>query len=384
MRPLPRHLAAIALGPIAAALVLLAADAAGLTPRPRSERFHLVAEDASAPLTRIAIHYAPAADALAMPVWLQLFSTLPETVRVDVAVAQPPDFERFRSQLARAGVGHLERFHPVVVGREITTWSRDRFASLVGKRGQGGVLASPRIETAFGGRRGDMESPAAFSRQGFGVDPRTARVVFEGGDLAASADTLFVGAEILRRSHGRGRADRASVDAELRRHFGQRIVWLGDAPDEVPAHHVMMYMVPIDDHTVLVGDPGAGAALAAADPVGARLDVDGDLAGHQRRFDRVAEILAAEGFSVIRMPVVVLAGAGAYVTYTNGLFDRAPAQAGQRIVYLPTYGVPSLDDAAARQYRDLGFEVRRIDVSGIYHLNGSLGCLVNVMARGGV
>ena len=79
-----------------------------------------------------------------------------------------------------------------------------------------------------------------------------------------------------------------------------------------------------------------------------------------------------------RIPVVVLPGAGSYVTYTNALFDR---DAAGPIVYLPTYRVPALDRAATERYTALGFRVVPIDVSTVYTLNGSLGCLVNVMAR---
>jgi hypothetical protein len=43
--------------------------------------------------------------------------------------------------------------------------------------------------------------------------------------------------------------------------------------------------------------------------------------------------------------------------------------------------VPELDAAATRVYESLGYRVVPIDVSTIYRLNGSLGCLVNVMAR---
>lgn len=360
-----RHALAILLGAIAALAVL-----AGLAPAPPGAPYRLVAEDASAPLDRIGIHYAPAADARALPVYRRLLAALPARVGVDVAVASDADFERF---VAQVGVDRA-RFRAVVVGHELTTWSRDRFAALVDAGGRGGVLAPPRVEAAFAARVGDMESPHAFARAVFGVEARTARVVFQGGDLAASASTLFVGADIVERSRGRGAADRASIDAELRRHFGQRIVWLGDAPGDVPRHHVMMYMVPLDDRRVLVGDPAAGAALA-----GDALALDADLDGHVARFDRVAAILADAGFAVERIPVAILDGAGAYVTYTNALFDR---DGDQPVVYLPTYALPALDDAAARRYRELGYEVRPVDVSGIYHLNGSLGCLVNVLARG--
>src|SRR5215468_10025613 len=95
----------------------------------------LVAEDASAPLRRIAIHYAPAADRAAVPVWTQLFQVLPETVEVEVEVAAAQDFDRFLGKLSAAGIGHAARFHPVVVGTPITTWSRDRYAALVAEPG---------------------------------------------------------------------------------------------------------------------------------------------------------------------------------------------------------------------------------------------------------
>ena len=72
-------------------------------------------------------------------------------------------------------------------------------------------------------------------------------------------------------------------------------------------------------------------------------------------------------------------GGGAFITYTNALFDRRGD--GTRVVYLPTYSQPALDAAAVRFYVTQGYEVRPIDVTPIYRLDGSLGCLVNVIAR---
>lgn len=381
MRGVGRNLMAVALGAIAAAACLVVAAAAGLTPGRAAPTARVVAEDASAPLTRIAIHYAPAADDVALPVWRQLFAALPARVEVAVAVARAADFARFQALMSDAGVD-LARFRAVVVGHELTTWSRDRFAALTEPDGRGGVLAPPRIEVGAAGRAGDMAAPDALARAMGSRPARRTPFVFEGGDFAASAHTLFVGAELLVRSRGRGAFDRATVDRALRREIAGEIVWLGDAPGDVPRHHVMMYMVPLDDRTVLVGDPAAGAALARRDPAAAALTLDADQAGHQRRFDHVAALLAARGLRVLRVPVLVLADAGSYVTYTNALFDREPGPHGRPIVYLPTYRLPSLDAAAAAQYRSLGYLVHPIDVSSIYQLNGSLGCLVNVMARG--
>src|SRR5215510_5858864 len=332
----------------------------------------LVVEDASAPLRRVAIHYAPAADRAAVPVWTQLFQVLPATVEVEVEVAAAQDFDRFAGKLSAAGVGHAERFHPVVVGTPITTWSRDRYAALVDEHGIGSILAPPRSETPFVSRAGDARSPYAISQALYHRDPVVADIAFEGGDLAATPRWIFADANLVVRNVGRGAADRASIAAELHRRFGQQLVWLGDALGDVPRHHVMMYAVPLDDHNVAVGDVRAGVAL-----VGDSLALD-DLAVQAPRFDRAAEILAARGFAVVRVPALVLAGGGSFVTYTNALFDR---QGGHRVVYLPTYALPALDQAAHRFYEALGFEVRPVDVSSIYRLNGSLGCLVNVLAR---
>jgi hypothetical protein len=123
-------------------------------------------------------------------------------------------------------------------------------------------------------------------------------------------------------------------------------------------------MTPIDDHVIAVGDPKLGAALADSTTV---LD---DVTLQARRFDRVAEVLSAKGFAVVRVPVLVLAD-GSFVTYTDALFDQRDDH---RIVYMPTYNQRALDDAAQSFYEQRGFEVHRIV--------GAFGNVVNVVARG--
>ena len=359
-------------GGLAAGLVIL--WVIGLARGNTGVHTRLVAEDGSAPLRRIAIHYAPAADRVAFPVWRQLLAVLPPSVEVEVEVAAAPDFDRLLGKLGAAGVGHLDRLHPVVVGTTITTWSRDRYAALVDDRGGGAILAPPRTEAVFASRAGDARSPYAISQALYHRDPHVADIVFEGGDLAATPRWIFADANLVARNVGRGAADRASIEAELHRRFGQELVWLGDAVGDVPRHHIMMYAVPLDDQTVAVGDVRAGVALLGE----ATLALD-DVALQARRFDHAAELLAARGFRIVRVPALVLAGGGAFVTYTNALFDRRAD--GTRVVYLPTYALPVLDAAARAFYAAQGFDVRPIDVSSIYRLNGSLGCLVNVLAR---
>jgi hypothetical protein len=356
----------MALGALASAVVLHL-----IAPSHHGPQTRLVAESASAPLSRIAIHYAPSADQVALGVWRQLFAVLPPSVEVDVEVAARADFDRFTHLIAADG--HLERFHPVVVGTTITTWSRDRYAALVDDAGHGSILAPPRLEAPTPARAGDARSPYAISRALYHRDPKVADIVFEGGDLAATPNLVFADVNLAFRNVGHGAADRPSMEREIHSRLAQRLVWLGDAVGDVPRHHIMMYMMPIDDHTVAVGDIRAGVALLGDTPLPLD-DVDVEAA----RFDHAAAELQKQGFQVVRVPALVRAGAGSYVTYTNALFDR---RGDQRIIYMPTYALPALDEAGRRFWEAQGFEVHPIDVSPIYHLNGSLGCLVNVLAR---
>jgi hypothetical protein len=361
-----RALGGMIAGVVASALVLRLCAPHGHT------HTRLVAEDASAPLARIAIHYAPSADQVALPTWRQLFAVLPPSVEVDVEVARAADFDRFTRLIAADG--HRERFHPVIVGTTITTWSRDRYAALVDDRGGGAILAPPRLEAPTPARAGDARSPYAISQFVYQRAPKVADIAFEGGDLAATPSLVFADVNLIARNVGHGDADRTAIEHELHSRMAQTLVFLGDALGDVPRHHIMMYMMPIDDHTIAVGDVRAGVRLLGDTP----LPLD-DVELEAARFDRAAAALAARGFRVVRVPVLVRAGAGSYVTYTNALFDRRGAQ---RVIYMPTYNLPALDAAGRAFWEAQGFEVHPIDVSAIYHLNGSLGCLVNVLARG--
>src|SRR5262245_16985936 len=139
-------------GALASVLVVLLV--AALSPRPAPP--HLVPEDPSGHLRRIAIHYVPAMDGRVMPVWRALFGALPDDVELARAVSRGADFDRFVGQVRASGVAHPERFRRVVVDRPLTTWSRDRMASL-----DRGVLAPPRIPVTSAARAGDWEAPVA-------------------------------------------------------------------------------------------------------------------------------------------------------------------------------------------------------------------------------
>jgi hypothetical protein len=332
-------------------------------------------------LRAILIQYTPAASALALPTYVDLMKALPAELPVYVGCATDTDCAGLRAGLQAAGATGLERLRPMVTGVEITTWSRDRFAAKAVPRPSGPplleVLAPPAEQTPFEARAGDAVVPFAMGRT-LAASTRTSPFAFEGGDLCSTERYLFVDVNLLARNEGRGLAAREALLGALRREFAQEVVMLGDHPGDVPQHHIMMYMTPLGGRRVLVGDVGWGLRLLDADTGGRTLAADRspEMAA---RFERAATELASRGFEVVRAPVVPLEGGGAYVTYTNVVLAD---EGGRKVVYLPRYGIAALDTAGARTYRDLGYDVRPLDVSRIYRLGGSVGCLVNILARG--
>ena len=106
LRAATRAVGGMVAGALASIVVVLIA---GAVVTPRASRSRLVPEDASGHLRRIAIHYVPAMDGRAMPVWRDLFAELPGDVQVEVAVTRREDFDRFLRALRSAAIGHLER-----------------------------------------------------------------------------------------------------------------------------------------------------------------------------------------------------------------------------------------------------------------------------------
>ena len=67
------------------------------------------------------------------------------------------------------------------------------------------------------------------------------------------------------------------------------------------------------------------------------------------------------------------------MAYTNGVYET---RGGARIAWMPTFDLPELDARARDVYSALGWQVRPVRARGRYAWHGTIGCLVNVLARG--
>jgi hypothetical protein len=191
----------------------------------------------------------------------------------------------------------------------------------------------------------------------------------------ADRDDIFVVPQVLRGNLQRTADTREMLVDLLHRSLGKNIILL----DEAPEHHAGMFMMAAGNRTMLVGDPSLAKPLWR--------EVTTELPGGpdfsdvaQQRFDAVARQVAAAGYRVVRIPTVTaLADPKVYLTYVNVITDHRD---GRHIVYLPTFrGADALNDAAARVWRGIGYEVRPIDCTMTYRLYGNLHCLVNVLRR---
>ncbi len=335
---------------IAQALLLVGLIHAGVTALRRLSTpgpVPLLDEQAGA-IREIAVHFVPGAD-FVRTTWRDFFFRLPRDVRVHVICERREDADEFSRLTGRGGI-------PVVTGRPITTWARDRFAV-----GADGTIVSPPEPHAGGAeRQNDWHAPFELAKT-TGASIRTAPFRFDGGDFCAAGGRLIASSTWTSRNPERPVKD---LIAEAERLFGMPVVFLPDAPD----HHVGMILAPVGDNTILVGDAAWGLRLR---PPGIDADEGPETA---RRYDDTAETLRRAGWRVERVPVLPTCKDFAWITYTNAILE-------DRVVYLPRYNLPELDSAAAAVYRRLGFEVRPVDVSAVYPHGGTLHCLVHVLRR---
>ena len=334
-------------------------------------------------LRALVIQYEPAGAEAVEPVYRQFLSQLRQDVTVYAVCPDQAAFDRLRGR-----VGEIPpRLEPILVGHAMTSWARDRWVALAPKRpGRATTLWLPRGEAGASlraGRAGDerigQDIAAALAPR---VQALRSELYFDAGDFLADGENVFIVPRVLDRNIQNTVADRQEflrlVGSALRR----PVVLLEDAPE----HHAGMFMMSVGGRTMLVGDPSLARALTPAATTAPASAAFPELPGGadftlqtQRRFDAVARQCQAEGYTVVRIPVVPATDGRTFLTYVNAIIDR---DGPNRIVYMPCYrGAEPLNAAAEKVWQGLGYEVRPIDCTSVYRHFGCLHCLVNVLER---
>jgi hypothetical protein len=252
------------------------------------------------------------------------------------------------------------------VNKPITGWCKDRF--LVAKSPAGALLYPSVFEEGSPGRIADHEvAPTlihAFPKR-FRKTPIPLK--FDAGDLLATQSKMIISDTLWNKN------DRSEHFADQLKHaFGQKLIWLHRVPD----HHIGMFAAPLDEKTILVGDPWLGQRLWSEHATRS-LGRPKFSPSEMTPFKHAADQLRQAGFRVVSVPTAVF-DTKVYLSYTNGIFET---RGSRKIVYMPWYDEPRLDQAAMQIYRSQGWEVIPIPVRSVYRFRGTIGCLVNVLER---
>ena len=237
----------------------------------------------------------------------------------------------------------------------LTMWARD--GALLLRRPEGPfVLALPAAFRGHGQIQSDQNrlllqgtavAPVVSSS---GIEVRRSHLHFEGGDVVASQQRALIGAETLALNMHQLHLSREQVLEQFLALLGVPVLVV----EPQPAFHIDLGFTWLKEGQVAVADPAWGIRLVQG--LGLERAVAATLEQNlPEKYERAAQHLQSRGLEVVRLPH--LAGLGLttpYWTYNNVLMEWYGSI---RRVYMPSYGVVSLDEAARAVYQDQGYSV---------------------------
>jgi len=374
-----------------AAALLLGRVLAPDEPTTPPERVEGVAEVGGA-LREVWLQYTEAGETLVDEAYADFLGGLAQDVELRVLVGMEADAAAWRRFARNLGLGGAARAKVTVAGTPITVWSRDRALALRGSDARWSWLVPPEPDESWELRRNDWRAVFALARARGGTDVVELPFEFEAGDLIVTESRVLFGANLAARNAGGPWRETAALREALRAWTGREPLQLGAEEGDVPPYHLAMYVMPVAADVALVGDPSiAKGLLGEAWRSGAlRPEDDAPLVADfgsqmQARFDRAASDLTAAGWRVYRVPVVPFDDR-TYITWTNVVLDRRD---GRGVVYLPSYAADAavepqlarLDARSRAAWEQHGYDVRPIRVRKLWPHHGTIGCLINVLAR---
>lgn len=377
-----RPLRALLLVSFLVASLLPAATGHGLR---QADQLPAVLPDDYGTIDEVTLHYDEEIAEELAPFYRDLFHALGPDVHVRILFSGKGPMADFLmtwgDQITRPG----RTLELINTGMELTIWARDRYIAresndLTTVMPDFVPLTREQYEPA---KLNELDAYLMLPTLHLAPEVSDTLLRLEGGNVVATRQHAFIGVNVIDDN-----PDVSYQDGSLLRLLdditGRSVVPVRADDDDVPWCHVDMYLAPVDDRTLLLGDMNLGLSLLGYGPPGdcaadenEPLTIDAST-WVPEQLDEIAARMSRLGFHVGRLPTLVDPEGSWMVTYTNVLMEQRD---GHRRVLMPTYDFPALDDYAAKTYADLGFEVSRIDVSSLYENGGAIRCIVNVSKR---
>lgn len=332
--------------------------------------------DADLALADISIHYRSDFHDECLETLRDLMAGLPQEVTVWVVVESLEEFNFLKNRME--GSASSARLRAVVTGMPITPWSKDRFGTMTAEGNP--VLAIPKARTLAEGPRGNDETVAALiCRESDDATLKVLPFMFEGGDLLSDQDNIYVPANMVARNEPLTDAGKGALLAAIERTFGKTVVHIGDEARDMPDHHIGMYLTPLGNGRLAVADPDMGLQMCRelniAEVGGVAVETDPTC---YQPFRNVIQLLQDRNIEIVRVPMILTTLPRVYATYNNAIVEE---RNGVRRIFMPTYGVPGIDQRAAQIFAEQNIEVIPVRVSKLFKHTGSLRCLVGVIRR---
>lgn len=319
------------------------------------------------------------------------------------------------------------KFVEIPFSNPITIWTQDPF--LVLKSGTDSKKTTLLMSKEFERAGDDIMAHSLAEVAGYTV--KKSELYFEGGNIVSDEDYTLIGGNTIRYNAVAQQIDEIAVVKQFQNELGRQVLVVGPVPQ--PVAHIDMAVTPMGQGRIAVADANMGINIVElaleSDPasverfenfcekhffghptITAVVGNDGvkisspKLQGKTRELlelnyevapvlDGIASSLEQFGYSVIRIPFFFggpeshgnveednnTVAAYPMLTYNNVLLENGPEG---DVVYLPKYGWPAMDTAAAQAWQKAGFKARTIEgltISAMY--GGALRCSVKVLEK---
>jgi len=323
---------------------------------------------------------------------LNYFRSILQELDNKVEVTIITEFQRYSERLSEMIKNEWNIRNPIRIlvtpesEEKLSPWGQDGYV-VVKNKGRGITLIAPVS-------RRDSTVLKTLSKTYPYITSVISDLDFDGGNIVSNDRYVFTGYPLIEENNKLG-LDEQEIIQRLEKMFGKEVIVIGDKNHRAPFAHIDMYLTPIGERTLLLGDsklavdllPKADNSSIIDSPIlkkQIKLNLSEDIFG---ALERVKNQLESRGFQVIRVPYLgvtcstqILHGKWAhFITYNNVLIEE---KGNEKVVYLPTYGIESIDKKAIEIYESLGFKVKEVEVGlGITKFGGSIRCLSKIIER---